>query len=106
MCDKVEKTLQIAALPSLHNIIVLRTCRGLFHSTLFFLRCQESVWGVEAALEVAERACSPFLQWRPEALFFRAELLERIGRTDDARGVYRRVLSEVRCVSVRVARCC
>ncbi|CAM9734576.1 unnamed protein product, partial [Ascophyllum nodosum] len=56
---------------------------------------KESVWGVEAALEVAERACSPFLQWRPEALFFRAELLERIGRTDDARGVYRRVLSEV-----------
>lgn len=53
---------------------------------------------MEAALEVTERACSPFLQWRPEALFFRAELLERVGRTDDARGVYKRVLSEVHCL--------
>lgn len=45
---------------------------------------------------MAERACSPFLRWRPEALFFRAELLERVGRTDEARAVYQRVLSEVR----------
>ncbi len=57
---------------------------------------QESVSGLEAALEVANRACSPFLRWRPEALFFRAELLERLGRKDEARGVYQRVLSEVR----------
>ena len=50
---------------------------------------------MESALEVADRACSPFLKWRPEALFFRAELLERAGRTEDARAVYHRVLSEV-----------
>lgn len=58
---------------------------------------QESVAGLAAALEVAERACSPFLRWRPEAHFFRAELLERMGKTDEARKVYKRVLSEVRC---------
>ena len=61
---------------------------------------QESIWGVGSALEVADRACSPFLQWRPEALFFRAELLERTGRMEDARAVYHRVLSEV-CVRRR-----
>lgn len=57
---------------------------------------QESVSGLESALEVAQRACSPFLRWRPEALFFQAEVLERLGRKDEARAVYQRVLSEVR----------
>ncbi|CAN0151198.1 unnamed protein product [Ectocarpus fasciculatus] len=56
---------------------------------------KESVWGLESALKVAERACSPFLRWRPEALFFKAELLERVGRKEEARKVYQRVLSEV-----------
>ena len=45
---------------------------------------------------MTRRACSPFLRWRPEALFFQAELLERLGRKDEARGVYQRVLSDVR----------
>lgn len=44
---------------------------------------------------MAERACSPFLRWRPEALFFKAELLERVGRKEEARRVYENVLSEV-----------
>lgn len=83
-------------------IILYKTSKwnseGVYSTLLVISTSQESVWGVEAALEVAERACSPFLQWRPEALFFRAELLERAGRTDDARGVYHRVLSEVRCL--------
>lgn len=61
--------------------------------------------GLEAALEVANRACSPFLRWRPEAHFFRAELLERLGRKDEARGVYQRVLSEVRRFIVRGVGC-
>ncbi|CAN0313914.1 unnamed protein product [Pylaiella littoralis] len=56
---------------------------------------KESIWGLESALEVAQRACSPFLRWRPEALFFQAEVLERLGRSDEARGVYQKVLSEV-----------
>ncbi|CBN75000.1 conserved unknown protein [Ectocarpus siliculosus] len=56
---------------------------------------KESVRGLESALEVAERACSPFLRWRPEALFFKAELLERVGRKEEARNVYQHVLSEV-----------
>lgn len=51
---------------------------------------------MKSALGVAQRACSPFLRWRPEALFFQAELLERLGRKDEARGVYQRVLSDVR----------
>lgn len=50
---------------------------------------------MESALEVAQRACSPFLRWRPEALFFQAEVLERLGRSGEARGVYQKVLSEV-----------
>ncbi|CAN0491338.1 unnamed protein product [Ectocarpus sp. 12 AP-2014] len=65
---------------------------------------KESVWGLESALEVAERACSPFLRLRPEALFFKAELLERVGRKEEARNVYQHVLSEVRdCMVVRIA---
>lgn len=56
---------------------------------------EDSVAGPAAALEVAERGCWPLLQRRPEAHFLRAEFLERLGRLDDARAAYQKVLTEV-----------
>ena len=50
----------------------------------------------EEGLEVAERACSPFLKQKPEAHFLRAELLEMVGREDEARDAYKLVLDEVK----------
>ncbi|CAM9759292.1 unnamed protein product [Chrysoparadoxa australica] len=64
----------------------------------FWIRCalwKESFISEKAAEDVMERACTLYLQYRPDVHLFRAELLEKHGQMEKAERCFQHVIKEL-----------
>mmetsp|Transcript_26240 Transcript_26240/g.34471 ORF Transcript_26240/g.34471 Transcript_26240/m.34471 type:complete len:549 (+) Transcript_26240:1370-3016(+) len=70
-------------------------CANYSEFWIKFAQWKEKAISPEASHEVAHRACSIFLKYRPDIHLFYADLLESHGYVEEARQVYRNVTGSV-----------